>query len=86
MKTEEKLDAVVTLLSPDQLREACVTAIRKWGVVLTNHVGVDEAWRLMLTGTLTVMQADRTPQEIAALFRLMADDIDAGGLKPPSVQ
>jgi hypothetical protein len=45
-------------------------------------MSVDDAWRLLLAGAITVAQAAYPPNEIAEMLRRLADGVDAGGLGP----
>ena len=72
----------MTELTHEQLRPKAAKAVQDWGTLLAKELGIDEAWRLLLTGALTVAQALYQPSEIATMLRDLADGVEAGGLKP----
>jgi hypothetical protein len=71
-------------LTPDELRRAAGFAVQGWGAILADRLSVDDSWRLLLAGAVSVMQAEHTPDVIASLFRQMAEKIEAGHLDQPS--
>ena len=73
-------------LTPDELRRAAGYAVQRWGVLLADRLSVDDSWRLLLAGAVSVMQAEHTPDVIADLFRQMAKDIEDGALNQSSIQ
>ncbi len=70
----------MTELSREQLRPKAAKAVQAWGTLLAKELGIDESWRLLLTGAITVAQAEYPPNQIAEMLRQLADKIDEGGL------
>jgi hypothetical protein len=83
---ENHVDKSLKELTPDELRRAAGYAVQGWGAVLANRLSVDDSWRLLLAGALSVMQAELTPPQIADTLRQAADRIEAGHLDQPSIQ
>ena len=71
-------------MNADELRRAAGHAVQQWGVLLANRLSVDDSWRLLLAGALSVMQAELTQAEIANTLRQAADRIDSGELENTS--
>ena len=71
----------MTGLTRDELRPRAARAVQDWGLLLAQKLSVDDSWRLLLDASVTVAQAEYTPDEIAEMFRRLAADIDAGGLE-----
>jgi hypothetical protein len=82
----EKHDKSLKELTPDELRRAAGFAVQGWGAILAKQLSVDDAWRLLLAGVLSVMQAEHTAAEIAATLRQLAELIENGGLDQSSIQ
>jgi hypothetical protein len=78
--SEKHVDKLLKELPPDELRRAAGYAVQGWGAVLADRLSVDDSWRLLLAGAVSVMQAEHAPDVIANLFRQMADKIEAGHL------
>jgi hypothetical protein len=76
----EKHDKSLKELTPDELRRAAGYAVQHWGVLLADRLSVDDSWRLLLAGVISVMQAEHTAAEIAATLRQLAELIENGGL------
>jgi hypothetical protein len=76
----------MTELTREQLRQKAAQAVQDWGVLLAKKLGIDESWRLLLAGAVTVAQAEFTPNEIAEMLHQLADSIDAGGLESPKTE
>jgi hypothetical protein len=82
----EKHDKSLKELTPDELRRAAGFAVQGWGAILADRLSVDDSWRLLLAGVLSVMQAEHTAVEIAATLRQLAELIENGGLDQSSIQ
>ena len=76
----------MTELTHAQLRPKAAKAVQDWGLLLSKELGIDESWRLLLAGAVTVAQAEYPPNEIAEMLRQLADGIDAGGLESPKTE
>ena len=76
----------MTELSHEQLRQKAASAVQDWGLLLSQKLGVDESWRLLLAASITVAQAVYPPDEIAEMLRQLAASIDEGGLDQPFIQ
>jgi len=72
----------MTELSREQMHPIAAKAVQDWGLLLAKKLGTDDSWRLLLAASITVAQAVYQPNEIAGMLRQLADNIDAGGLKP----
>jgi len=71
-------------MNADELRRAAGYAVQGWGVLLADRLSVDDSWRLLLAGALSVMQAELTQAEISTTLRQAADRIDSGELENTS--
>jgi len=67
-------------MNADELRRAAGYAVQGWGVLLADRLSVDDSWRLLLAGAISVMGAELTSQQIADTLRQAADRIEAGHL------
>ena len=65
-------------MSIEELRRQAGYAVMNWGRILAERLSIDDAWRLLMAGTFSVMQAELTPAEIAAVLRHMADMVEDG--------
>jgi hypothetical protein len=68
---------------PD-LRRACAKSAMKWAEELSRRLSFDDSWRILFAATISVMQAELTPPQIADTLRLAAEKIEAGHLDQPS--
>lgn len=64
------------MLNDDEFRLQAGRSVQDWARVLATRLSVDDSWRLLLAGTITVMQAEHGPQEVAALLRHAAELIE----------
>lgn len=71
---------------PDALRRACAKSAMQWAEELSRRLSVDDAWRILFAATISTMQAELVPQEIADTLRQAAEKIEAGHLDQPSIQ
>ncbi len=69
----------------DDLRVIAGRSIQQWAMELSRRLSVDDCWRLMMAGTITVLQAEHGPAEIAEVLRELANLIEQGALAPEKV-
>jgi hypothetical protein len=67
-------------MGPDEIQRKAGQEVQQWAVALAKQLSVDDAWRLLLAGVISVMQAEHTAAEIAATLRQLAELIENGGL------
>lgn len=61
-----------------ELRRAAGESIKKVAATLAEHISPDDAWRLMLAGSLMVLLPLVGNEETVATLRELADDIERG--------
>ena len=71
---------------PDAVRRACAKSAMQWAEELSRRLSVGDAWRILFAATISTMQAELVPQEIADTLRQAAEKIEAGHLDQPSIQ
>jgi hypothetical protein len=82
--SEKHVDKSPDEMGPEELRRAAGHAVQQWGVLLAARLSVDDSWRLLLAGAISVMQAELTSQQIADTLRQAADRVDSGELESTS--
>jgi hypothetical protein len=71
----------MTDIDHDTLRRLAGESVRRWALELAKRLSVDDSWRLTLAATISTMQAEHSPEEIARLLRQCADLVEGGALR-----